>query len=95
MDYHFVMWSPFPVDDASVSFQQCPGAGIVRFENLPPGDYLVIVRTKIVGAPAYVFCSPDQGETVCVDQFLDPYHDPVLVPIYGQHVVCDWNLLYP
>ena len=91
----FVMWAPFPVDDASVVIEQWPGPGIARFENLPPGDYLVNLRTKFVGAPAYVFCSPDQGATVLVDQFLEPFHDPVSVPVYDQAVVCDWNLLYP
>lgn len=91
----FIMWAPFPVDDASVVIEQWPGPGIAHFENLPPGDYLVNLRTKFVEAPAYVFCSPDAGETVLVDQFLEPFHDPVTVPIYGQHVVCDWNLIYP
>jgi hypothetical protein len=41
-----------------------------------------------------VFCSPDQGETVLVDQMLADYHDPVLVPVNGQAVVCDWNMLH-
>jgi hypothetical protein len=78
----------------STFVESTPGPVIARIEGLPPGTYGVNLMTKFVEAPAYVFCSPDQGETVLVDQFLDPYHDPVLVPVYGQAVVCDWNKLY-
>jgi hypothetical protein len=80
--------------EASAKIEQWPGPGIARFTGLAPEVYELNLRTNFVRAPAYVFCSPDQGETVLVDQFLDPYHDPVLVPIYGQAVVCDWKLLY-
>ncbi len=80
-------------ESATTEIEQSPGPGIARFENVPSGTYGLNFLSKFVEAPAYVFCSPDQGETVLVDQFLDPYHDPVMVPVYGQAVVCDWNLL--
>lgn len=76
-------------EEASAEIEQSPGPGIARFQHLAPGTYELDLRTKFVKAPAYVFCSPDQGVTVLVDLVLDDYHDPVLVPLNGLAVVCD------
>jgi hypothetical protein len=79
----------------STTVESWPGPAVARIEGLASGTYGVNLMTKFVGAPAYVFCSPDAGQTVLVDQFLEPFHDPISVPVDGQHVVCDWNLIYP
>jgi hypothetical protein len=90
----FILESESVYEEASAAIEQSPGPGIARFWDLAPGTYGLDLRTKFVKAPAYVFCSPDQGETVLVDQVLADYHDPVLVPVNGQTVVCDWNMLH-
>lgn len=89
----FILSTATMHEEASAEFEQYPGPGIAHFVNLPPDTYGLQLRTKFVKAPAYVFCSPDQGETVLVDQVLADYHDPVLVPVNGQAVVCDWHML--
>jgi hypothetical protein len=70
--------------------ESSPGPVVARIDGLPPGTYGVELMTKFVKAPAYVFCSPDQGATVLADQMLADYHDPVQVPVNGNAVVCDW-----
>jgi len=74
--------------------ESTPGPVVARIDGLPPGTYGVELMTKFVKAPAYVFCSPDQGLTVLADQMLADYHDPVQVPVNGNAVVCDWYHLY-
>lgn len=74
--------------------ESSPGPVVARIEGLTPGTYGVELMTKFVKAPAYVFCSPDQGATVLADQMLGDYHDPVQVPVNGDAVVCDWYHLY-
>ncbi len=75
------------------AIEASPGPAVAWIEGLAPGIYGVELMTKFVKASAYVFCSPDQGVTVLVDQFLADYHDPVQVPVNGQPVVCDWYQL--
>jgi hypothetical protein len=70
--------------------ESSPGPVVARIDGLPPGTYGVELMTKFVKAPAYVFCSPDQGATVLADQMFADYHDPVQVPVNGNAVVCDW-----
>jgi hypothetical protein len=77
----------------STEIETSPGPAVARIEGLPPGTYGVELMTKFVKAPAYVFCSPDQGQTVLADQMLADYHDPVQVRVEGQAVVCDWYRL--
>ena len=74
----------------STAQEASPGPVVAHIEGLAPGTYGVELMTKFVKAPAYVFCSPDQGATVLADQMLGDYHDPVQVPVNGQAVVCDW-----
>jgi hypothetical protein len=73
----------------TTQIDQSTGAGVARLEGLNSGTY--VVRKSSDDLPAYVFCSPDQGETVLVDQFTQG--QPVRVPINGQAVVCDWYSL--
>jgi len=89
----FVISSPDSREILEPVIETWPGPAIVRLGGLAPGVYDINLMSKFVEAPAYVFCSPDQGETVLVDQFLEPFHTAVQVPVNGQDVVCDWNQL--
>jgi hypothetical protein len=76
----------------TTELESSSGPGIARLNGLQSGMYDVIFLEKLVPAPAYVFCSPDQGATILVDQMLAG-SEGVTVPIDNQAVVCDWYFI--
>jgi hypothetical protein len=68
------------------------GVGMARLNGLESGSYYVARISAGAGTPAFVFCSPDRGETELVSQFVSA-SEGVQVPVTGEAVVCDWYSL--
>lgn len=85
----FLLFGPEGTLRIQTTMEGAVGPAVGRTDGLPPAMYTLEFNSKFTTAPAFVFCSPDQGETELVSQEL-PQGGSVEVPIEGQAVVCDW-----